>query len=58
MQARSNRTAYPLLFDEDLEAAEGPVIGIEKQLREARQLRRAIPAVAAMHEHVALFPFD
>ena len=41
----------PLLDEQLLEASDGAVVRVEHQLRERGHLRRAIPAVRAVHEH-------
>mmetsp|Transcript_23301 Transcript_23301/g.72920 ORF Transcript_23301/g.72920 Transcript_23301/m.72920 type:complete len:524 (+) Transcript_23301:3377-4948(+) len=41
----------PVFLDEHGEALDGPVVGVQEQLRRGAELRRAVPAVAAVDKH-------
>ena len=43
--------AEPVLLDEPREPLQRPVLGVQEQLRAAAELRRAVPAVGAVHQH-------
>lgn len=50
--------AQPFLLDQHAEAVDGPVERIEAQLGRRADLRRSVPAVAAVHQHRSVVPFD
>ena len=41
----------PLLLDQDLEALQGPEVGVQEELRQGDQLGGSVPAVAAVDYH-------
>jgi hypothetical protein len=49
--AKAMPETQPLLFDQDLETPQSPIILVHHQHRQRSQLRRPIPAVAAVHQN-------
>ena len=41
----------PLLLDQDLEALQGPEVGVQEELRQGNQLGCSVPTVAAVDYH-------
>ena len=50
--------AGPLLLDEDLEAGEGAVVGVQQQHGQGGQLRRPVPPVTAVDYHTGFVVFN
>ena len=48
----------PLALNQHLETVNGAVVGVKHQLRQGDHLRRAIPAIGAVHQHWSLVDAD